>query len=618
MAKRKTKAAGGTHDTGKLKIGDAWSAISIIAFSQNNPLKALAEFVENSIDARATHITIVRGKERGEHYLKIIDDGAGIPLNDEGNPDFKYVATHICDSVKKRLKREGTKGLQGEFGIGLLSFWTVGERLSLSSAGKDDIVYQMSMEKEQPGYTIRARRALLSQPGTELAIQPLLPGIRLLSGEKIQNYLASELRDRIRTSGVRIVIKDRFSRKEYAVEPRQFAGRLLHALPPVVTDHGEIYAELYLHSPQTENTVGLYRLGTRVLPSVVALEHFQRPPWNSGLLQGMLDVPFLTITPGTRDGVIRDAAFESFVTGLSGLEEELSAIVEREKQAEEEKASQDILKSVQRALKEAFHSLPREVYGWLEISGEGAGKRPGGAGSGPSAGGSTSGAPPPDDSAIPSEEAAAAQLLGNGAPERKFYEYSGPLYSVIISPSSSVMAVGTEKNYRAITRDKSRRLVENDLTIAWVIKEGGGRISAAEGEMTTFKAPDEPGITILTVTARQSDIVCTGEGIVTVTADLVKQDEKTDSPKKGLPSYTFKHASGELWRSLYDRERNIIVINNGHADYLYAVRKPGRKLKYISKLYSKELVLHNFPGFSREELLERMVELSLYTEENLK
>jgi hypothetical protein len=35
----------------KLKIGDDWNAITIIALSQSNPLKAIAELVENSIDA---------------------------------------------------------------------------------------------------------------------------------------------------------------------------------------------------------------------------------------------------------------------------------------------------------------------------------------------------------------------------------------------------------------------------------------------------------------------------------------------------------------------------------------------------------------------------------------
>ena len=51
---------------GKLRIADHWNAISIIASSQANPLKSVAEFVENSIDARARHIVITRGKKKGE------------------------------------------------------------------------------------------------------------------------------------------------------------------------------------------------------------------------------------------------------------------------------------------------------------------------------------------------------------------------------------------------------------------------------------------------------------------------------------------------------------------------------------------------------------------------
>ena len=33
---------------GKLKIGDDWNAITIIALSQSSPLKAIAELVENA------------------------------------------------------------------------------------------------------------------------------------------------------------------------------------------------------------------------------------------------------------------------------------------------------------------------------------------------------------------------------------------------------------------------------------------------------------------------------------------------------------------------------------------------------------------------------------------
>jgi DNA gyrase/topoisomerase IV subunit B len=98
---------------GKLRIGNDWNAITIIALSQSNPLKAIAELVENSIDARATSVTIIRGKREGSHYLEVRDNGQGIPRDEAGRPDFRYVATHICDSLKRRLKVEGAVGLQG-------------------------------------------------------------------------------------------------------------------------------------------------------------------------------------------------------------------------------------------------------------------------------------------------------------------------------------------------------------------------------------------------------------------------------------------------------------------------------------------------------------------------
>lgn len=239
-------------ESGKLRIGDDWNAIRIIALSQSNPLKAIAELVENSIDAHAKTIAITRGREHGEHYLTVKDDGDGVPRDPNGLPDFKYVATHICDSVKRRLKADGAGlGVQGEFGIGLLSFWTVGHTLTMTSTGADQRVYQMVMSKGDPRYVVKPRRVLFAERGTELKIGPLLEGIRGLSGEKIQWYLASELRDRIRSAKVRVTVIDKLARKQCEVEPRAYEGRLLHQLPAVRTPFGDAYAELYLAEPPT-------------------------------------------------------------------------------------------------------------------------------------------------------------------------------------------------------------------------------------------------------------------------------------------------------------------------------------------------------------------------------
>jgi len=591
--------------TGKLRIGDDWNAITIIALSQENPLKAVAEFVENSIDAGARNVTITRGRERGEHYLMVADDGAGVPKDAEGAPDFRYVATHICDSIKRRLKLDGAKGIQGEFGIGLLSFWTVGEELAIASAGADGRTYEMQMRKGDPSYSVTIRNALLQDAGTRLKVRPLLPGVRQLSGEKLQWYLASELRERIRSSGVIIRVIDRQARKEFVVVPRQFTGDLLHHLPVPATPHGEAYLELYLNSPDPGNAVGLYRSGTRILGAVTELEAFRRPPWTSGYLQGIVDAPFLNLTPATRTGVILDAVLEAFVAALAPVEECLIALIEEQKRAEEERTSRDTLRAIQRAFREAMISLPTEEYDWFDV----AARRQG-------TGGSES--VPPDSAEVDGLALPGGEEEETAPRQRQFFEYAGPLHSVRIAPASCTLAVGTSRGFRAVVRDASRRPVEEDVEYAWRVVEGAGQLAGATGELVTFVAPDEPCLSRLGVTARQAETVCEAEALITVTDSLLPETKERTANRQGLPGYTLEHAPGKLWRSRYDAERNAIVVNSGHRDFIFASRAKALKLRYLVRLYSKEMVRKNFPGAPAEQLLDRLIELSLYTEEHLR
>ncbi len=596
--KRKRRA----EESGKLRIGDDWQAITIIALSQNNPLKAVAEFVENSIDANATNITIVRGKEKGMPYLRITDDGEGVPRDANGIPNFKHVATHICDSIKRQLKASGVKGVQGEFGIGLLSFWTVGEELTMACTASDGRTYEMRMRKGDPGYLVSKKRTLFSEHGTELTIRPLLPGIRHLSGEKIQWYLASELRDRIRKSSVKVTVIDRQARKQCTVEPRQFGGRLLHQLPLPRCSFGDIYLELYLADSGTSNQVGLYRSGTRVLEAITQLDAFQHSPWSEGFIQGIVDVPFLSLTPGTRSGIIHDVAFAAMQECIKPTEKALVHIIEEQKKAEEERASRKILKTIQKAFREALLTLPVEEYDWFDIHKGGEGHRH------------------QSQQGVETVNEGSVSVTGAGAAEKQkqFFEYAGPLYSVRISPSSCVLPVGESRTLRAIARDRSRNLVEHHVQFNWQLAEGNGHIEDEHDEVATFQAASEPGLVRLKVIASQHDICCDGEALITVTESLLPESRAPASVSHGLPGYTYRRAPGELWRSKFDADQNVIVINNGHRDFVYASRVKALKLRYICRLFAKELVFKNFPGYSAEQLLERMVELSLYTEEHLK
>ena len=587
---------------GKLRIGNDWNAITIIALSQSNPLKAVAELVENSIDARATSVSITRGRSEGNYYLEIRDDGQGIPRADDGRPDFRYVATHICDSVKRRLKVEGVSGLQGEFGIGLLSFWTLGEELTLTSTGADDRAWQMVMRKGDPGYTVKARRTLFAEPGSQLRINRLLEGIRSLSGEKIQWYLAAELRDRIRQSGVRITVIDKIARKQYAVEPRQYEGRLLHHLPTVRAIAGDVYAELYMNEPKETNRVALFRHGTRVFEDISVVDGLAKPPWTTRYLQGHIDAPFINLTPGTRSGIIHDEAYAALLDALTPLETKLTEILEAQRRAEEEQASRELLQTIQRAFREAFLALPAEEYDWFDIH------------SGTQRGSGAS-----------LRNVGTTEKLINGVTEREngngkqrqFFEFAGPLFTVAISPSSSVVRVGEQRTLRALPYDRSRRRVESDLTFTWEVIEGGGALEHRHDQVATFIAPAEPGLARVKVMVSQDDIERSAEALITVTHELLSQVGTTVVESQGLPGYTFESAPGDSWRSRFDTSRNVIVINNGHRDFVYVARTRTLKLRYLIRLYAKELVLKNFVGLPPDQLLERMVELSLRTEENL-
>ena len=347
-----------------------------------------------------------------------------------------------------------------------------------------------------------------------------------------------------------------------------------------------------------------------MLADLAELETFARMPWTSGYVQGIVDAPFLNLTPGTRLGVIHDAALARLAVELAPLEARLTKIIEDQQRAEEERASRDVLRSVQGALKEALLALPAEEYDWFDLHrGEGK-RRP-----------RTDGEPAPGEPVAAETEGVEADTLREpeaNERQRQFFEFAGPLFSVVISPTSSVIEVGASRPLRAVARDRARRLVEHDVAYAWTVLEGEGRLDRSEGEIVSFQAATEPGLVRMEVVATQGDVVCKAEAQITVTASLLAKPTGGDSTYQGLPGYTYQKAAGELWRSRFDAERNLVVINNGHRDFVFAARSKMLKLRYVCRLFAKELVLKNFLGIPPDQLLERLLELTLYTEENLR
>ena len=266
------------------------------------------------------------------------------------------------------------------------------------------------------------------------------------------------------------------------------------------------------------------------------------------------------------------------------------------------------MRAIQRAFHEALLALPREEYDWFDIQGRarregGSGNEPGGEGAGMQPNGAVAGVaePQPQDS-----------------PQRQFFEFAGPLFNLVISPASSTVPLNELRRFRALPRDRSRRRVQEDLQFHWEILEGEGSLQGISDQEVEYRASAVPGLTRLRATVTQRDVTCSAEALLTITDSLEAAMGPAVVNSRGLPGYTFERAAGELWRSRFDAGRNIIVVNSGHRDFVFATRNRALQLRYLVRLYVKELVFRNFAGLPADQLLERMVELSLYAEEKLK
>jgi hypothetical protein len=87
--------------------------------------------------------------------------------------------------------------------------------------------------------------------------------------------------------------------------------------------------------------------------------------------------------------------------------------------------------------------------------------------------------------------------------------------------------------------------------------------------------------------------------------------------RKGLPSFSYVSVPNEPWRSRFDLEKNVILINTGHRDFAAARGKAISLRRYVGKLYAKEMVFLNFPDLSAPESMERLIELIMRMETKL-
>jgi len=569
-----------------MKIGDEWTAIQLIAMSQTNPQKAVAEFVENSLDASANKVIIGRFKYKRMPALYVKDNGDGFPLNSAGIPDVEGTPKRICDSLKKKLDEAERKGIHGEFGIGILGFWSVGDELIVWTKGKGTETYQLEMESGERRFQYgRGKEGIIDGNGTLLIIYPVRKEIQnRLTAEKLAKYLGEELRNRIRKSGAEVIVKDKILKKEMRVRPAEFPGEPLRKIESLtVKGYSPIKVELYwsLMKEGEVPQVALCKDGTRVIKDILELDEFQCLPWNNRRLIGVLDFPAFKLAPTTRASIVPDEAYKAFVTAVKDTEPLLVKLLEEKEKEKEEKANKEILKALQKAFVEAFNELPNE-YTWFDISGELPGKGPQN--------------PPIETPPKPPKPPRDIKLE--------------PLHEVVIIPRYTNVPFHSQRKLVARTYDINENEITAGVQFEWRVVGSLGFISNIAEKEILFTARGEEGIETIEVTATQATIS------VKATATAIIGREKPGRDR-GFPPYEPNYQPLENWRSRWAEDRKVIEVNTGHEDYLSIKGKGKMERLYLARLYAKELVILNFSDFPKEQILERLVEVLTHLEGKL-
>jgi len=559
----------------KLKLGDEGAAILTIQSTQSDPQKAMSELIENSIDAHAKNIKILRHRHSGKIEIQINDDGEGVKAGSDGNSDMDRIPTEICKSFKKQLDEHLREGIQGEFAIGLLGFAAIGENLEmLSRTENSKKTNYLKLKAGSLDYDSGFHPYKLETCGTSVRIWPVHDNIQQrLTAEKLNKYLGEELRERIRQSQVKILIENKVGRNvELEVKPQEYKGDKITQISKVQIISGNIHFKLFITQQGEKGKVSVYRRGTKIIDDITEIHELNHEPWNNSFLEGMIDNRFLNVPPATRKGVVPDEHFAEFIEAVISQEKQIIEILEKAMEQREQEMSRDIIKSLRDAFQDIMQELPNE-YNWFDTKGGINFKKLG----------------------TPS---------GKTGKKFKIRLAVGPLEYITITPKVSQIEPNERKKYTVKAWTPNDELIPTGVNYRWELKPSSlGSIETINEECFFTAGSNEGEVKILVHASLENKKVQeTVEVLI-----LSKKNRKTTA---GFPYPKGIYNPSENWRSRWDEIVNTLEYNTGHEDYQKAEKK-GKKtlLRYMGFLYAKQLVLHNFKASGEDSVMERTIEV---------
>jgi hypothetical protein len=597
----------------RLRPQDPFDLIRLLARSQSDPRKAIAELVQNSLDAGARRIDIEWFNDKGQRALSIHDDGCGVFPSEEREDALRRLARTIGHSHKRDLSpaQRREQLVLGQYGIGLIGFWSVGGVLEMKSrvGGGRALVLRLR-EDERDGEVVTSRSRLTGEPDTftEITIRRVHEGaVNKIRPPRLQAYLANELRGQLLERDAVVCIRDRVARgrarKQFTVKPRPYLGQPLDAWRELeVPGFESARIELYLVGADEDRrgVVALSCGGTVVLDDLAELDGSDtlRDPWCSGRLEGVIDFPELHVAPGSRRGFSHDEPVAAFTAALAGLERSLLARLEAEEQRRSEERSEHLARDIRRVFRAVAQRLPE--YEFFGVTGDAARARSNGTGHSDGDG---------TGEALGSSTTPERALDEPPSDEKPDVEHGllyppGPLARLELSPKSLRVAPLGSRRLRARTLDADGRVCAGEVELAW--HATAGQIEP-DGATALFTAPERADTR--EGTALRVEVVATqGDTVVEAHAPVLLVDTDGAASLAGVPDPRSVSAPAESWRSRVVDGR--WEYNDAHRDYLAVAESETSRLRYLVRLFAKEVVLKNFGRPGDGEILERMIEVS--------
>ena len=576
---------------GNIGVHDPFELIRHLARSQSDPRKAVAELVQNALDEQSTHITIERYRDAGETVLSVLDDGLGVLPDLPRKDALTAIATNIGHSRKRQMSFDERmrQAMLGQYGIGLLGFWAVGHELRISSRVNESEVWALTLFEDSPRYTISRMPDVIGRPSTWTEVQvrrihraALAPTV----GGRLATYLSVELRGQLVRHGTELRLVDRIARgaadKLVVIKPSHLAGERLPGLDPIRIPDFKFPVEVTLHfAGDAGPDAGRVRLGCAgavVLDDLASLPELAHAPWTDERLVGVIDFPHLEVAPGSRRGIVPNAAASALIEALIALEPLVVARLDERSRAEAASLSEDMHRQLARLFTRVTNFVPH--LEWFPVA-----KRSGTVDDAPPSGSGVEVAAPP------------AEVPENEPTEQPELFPPGPLFSVTVRPAKLELAVQERKELQATAADEHGRAIREGVAFEW--KASGALSLSAAGNLATVEALRASATESVEVLARQGE----RERVFVVPVRVVSEHHRRADA--GIPQPEEVNEPLQPWRSRLIDER--WQVNTGHPDYRAFAHEARPRLRYLAMLLSKEVVSRNFPqpgvGATLEELV---------------